>query len=144
MFRTATGFDTAFTLDAQGVLRRAKGTQSYRPMHLLDGVRLTGTWGVFDPNGGPPVVTINFTPDGRFREAGLLNFTAWAKLGPDPASRKAVEQGAGTYAVRRGTLELRYDGGPVARFMVATPPAVAPGPAPKTLQVGAATLDRAP
>lgn len=140
---SASGGSTEFTLDGEGVLRKANPKTSYRRMHLLEG-RLNGTWGVFDPDGGPPVVTIAFEPGGRFREAGLLHYTSWAALAPSGESRREVARGEGAYSIRRGTLDLRYDAGPVARFFLATPPAVPPGPSPATIQLGGARLERAP
>lgn len=143
VFSSPSGFLTEFLLDGEGVLRKAAPKTSYRRMHLLEG-RLNGTWGVFDPNGGAPIVSITFEPGGRFRETGLLGYAAWVALAPAGERRTAVERGEGAYSVRRGTLELRYDGGPVARFFLATPPAVPPGPSPETLQLGGSRLERAP
>jgi len=144
-FNASSGTSTQFTLDGEGVLRKAAPKTSYRRMHLLDGP-LNGTWGVFDPNGGPPVVTLTLRPDGSFHEAGLLQFSAWAALAPPGEDRggQAVERGEGAYSVRRGTLELRYRGGTVARFFLATPPAVAPGASPTVLHLGGARLEKAP
>lgn len=146
VFRNAeAGAETVFSVDAAGVLRKPSSSQGYRSMHLLDQTRLSGTWGVFDP-GKPPIVSITFSPDGRFEEVGLLSYLSWAALGSD-ASRRAgqvVPRGTGAYTLTRGALELRYDRGPVARTMIATPPAVPPGPRPQTLHVGGAILDRAP
>jgi hypothetical protein len=132
-------------LDGEGVLHKAEPKTSYRRMHLLEGP-LNGTWGVFDPDGGPPVVSLTLQEDGRFRETGLLGYTAWAALAPvgEDRSGRAVERGDGVYSVRRGTLELRYGGGTVARFFLATPPAVAPGSSPPVLHLGGARLERAP
>ncbi|MBA4014056.1 MAG: hypothetical protein C0481_19510 [Phenylobacterium sp.] len=146
IFRNATsGTSTQFALDEEGVLRKAAPKISYRRMHLLDGP-LNGTWGLFDPNGGPPVVSLTLRPDGSFKEEGLLRFSAWAALAPpgEDRSGRAVERGEGVYSVRRGTLELRYRGGTVARFFLATPPAVAPGASPPVLHLGGARLDKAP
>lgn len=141
----SSGTSTQFALDGEGVLRKAAPKTSYRRMHLLDGP-LNGTWGVFDPDGGSPVVSLTLHPDGSFHEAGLLQYSAWAALAPPGEDRggQAVERGEGAYSVRRGTLELRYRSGTVARFFLATPPAVAPGVSPTVLHLGGARLERAP
>lgn len=141
---SASGRTTEFTLDGEGVLRKAAPKTSYRRMHLLEG-RLNGTWGVFYLEGGAPMASVTFEPGGRFRESGLLRYTAWAALAPagEDRSRLVVDRGLGAYSIRHGTLELRYDGGPVARFFLAAPPAVGPGSSPPTLQLGGARLERA-
>ncbi|KQY89823.1 hypothetical protein [Brevundimonas sp. Root1423] len=142
----ASGDDTRFSIDSQGVLRRPGSTQGYRPMHLLDGMALEGTWGVFDPDAPMPIVALSLTEQGRFSEEGLLPYLSWADLGSDSASRasRAVSEGTGTYAIRRGTLELRYDHGLEVRLMVALPPGLVPGRAPRTLHVNGAGFDRKP
>ncbi len=141
----ASGSDTTFRLDAAGVLRKQERPISYRRMHLLDAERLDGTWGVFDREKGEAVVALQLGPDGRFREAGLLRYLSWEKLGPDPSAREAqvVEKGRGAYAIRKGTLELRYDAGPTVYLMVATPPGIDPRGAPPTLQLNAQTFEQA-
>ncbi|CAN7372867.1 hypothetical protein LJR164_002256 [Phenylobacterium sp. LjRoot164] len=139
------GTSTQFALDGEDVLRKAAPKTSYRRMHLLD-QPLSGTWGVFDPAGGPPLVLLALQADGRFRETGLLSYTAWAALAPvgEDRSGRAVEGGEGVYTIRRGTLELRYRSGTVARFFLATPPAISPSTNPETLHLGGTRLERAP
>lgn len=141
----ASGTDTNFRLDAGGVLRKLERPINYRRMHLLDGERLDGTWGVFDREKGEAVVALQLSPDGRFREAGLLRYLSWEQLGADADARasRIVEKGRGAYSIRKGTLELRYDGGPTAFLMIATPPGVDPRGVPPTLQLNATTFDRA-
>jgi len=139
------GTETLFRFDAQGVLRRTDRKISYRRMHLLDGPRMDGTWGIYDREKGEAVVALQLTPDGRFRESGLLRYLSWEKLGADADRRETqvVDKGRGAYSIRKGTLELRYDGGPTAYLMIATPPGVDPRGTPPTLQLNATTFDLA-
>lgn len=137
------GVETRFTIGAGNVLRKPGSTQGYRPMHLLDKIRLAGTWGIFDPDAAEPITAIRFEENGRFSETGLLPYLSWADLGSDSASRQGrmPRSGAGSYALRKGTLELRYDSGLVAHLLIATPPGVAPGRTPRTLHVNGTALD---
>ncbi|MBP6879240.1 MAG: hypothetical protein KBC34_14540 [Phenylobacterium sp.] len=143
---TTSGADTVFSIDGEGVLRKPNGSQGYRRMHLMDGMRLSGAWGVFDPSASAPIVEISFDQAGRFRETGLLRYLAWAELGRDAASRssKTVDRGQGAYAIRQGTLELIYDKGPRAYIMLAVGPGLTPSAAPRSIHLNGAILDRAP
>lgn len=112
----------ALRMDAQGVLHGTGGSsRSWRPLRLLEG-RLNGTYGVRGYNNQGTVTEITFTPDGRFRERGVLDYVNWDELSPENR-RALVAGGEGTYTLHRGTLELRYTGGPTAYLMAMVPPA---------------------
>lgn len=97
------------TVDVNGV--------SYRRLADCNDMKLDGTF-AWRWQGGESA--IRFTKDGRFTERGVRNtvddderaYPDWPKL---------PEQGSGTYAIRRNTLELKYTGGPTRRIFFTTP-----------------------
>ncbi|HEY0025837.1 MAG TPA: hypothetical protein VGB24_23310 [Longimicrobium sp.] len=123
----------AFTVGADGVLRKPGSTQGYRRMHVMNDVRPGATYGWL--SGADTMMAITLSADGRFRERGTLAWTAWS--GP-----AAPASGEGTYTVVDGTLTLRYDGGPVAHLLLAVPPGVSPAPAPERVYLRTTTIDR--
>jgi hypothetical protein len=138
VFRREPSGDTqTFIVDGEGVLRKPGQVQGYRRMHVPDGTRLSATWGSVAE--GDTLVALTLGADGRFRERGVLAWTAWdARGGPAPVS------GAGTYTLTHGTLELRYDGGPTVRLLLAVPPGAAPAPTPESIYLRVTLLDRLP
>lgn len=140
--RWSSGSEDAFELEPGAVLRRPGREQRYRPLAPLDGVGLDGVY-VLRGERGEVTVGITFSAAGEFREYNLMPYTNWVMRG-DAAQRRRMErrEGWGRYTIRRNTLELRYDGGPVARFMVSVPPGVAPGPRPATLVINRVRLLR--
>lgn len=127
---------------AAGELRRRGRNQSYRPVAPLDGMRLDGEFAIVDPGTGRAVVGIRFGRDGEFLENNLMAFTSWAMLARGGERRVAVPLGYGRYSIRRNTLELRYENGPVARFVILIPPGEPQTPAARTIHVNRAVLPR--
>lgn len=113
--------------DIDGAVLRLRGSASrvYRRVAPLDGFVLDGRYGIAEAQ--QPWAWITFTTDGRFSEQRLMEYTGWARSG-DVATRRriAVGSGAGLYRIRRNTLELRYQGGPTARFAIVVPPGTTP------------------
>lgn len=140
--RWSSGSEDAFELEPGAVLRRPGRSQRYRPLAPLDGVALDGKYAL-QGEGGQALVGIAFTPAGEFLEYHLMPYTHWVERG-DAAQRRRLErpEGRGRYAVRRNTLELRYEDGRTARFMISVPPGVAPGPRPQTLVINRVRLPR--
>jgi hypothetical protein len=89
----------------------------YRRMHSCEGLKLHGTY-VWKWDGGDSVV--RFTKDGRFTERGLKHTVADDELGR-PDWPKLPESGAGTYSIRKNTLEVKYDRGPTRRIFFSIP-----------------------
>jgi hypothetical protein len=56
--------------------------------------------------------------------------------------RAALPLGYGRYTIRRNTLELRYENGPVARFVILIPPGEPQTPAARTIIINQARLPR--
>ncbi len=81
----------------------------------------------------------------RFEMSLFPDWLLQRHLAMELSAREAqvVEKGRGAYAIRKGTLELRYDAGPTVYLMVATPPGIDPRGAPPTLQLNAQTFEQA-
>ena len=136
--------DKVMTLDAQGVLHEGGKGSGYRRVHPLDGVTLDATYGYLNEQ-GDTIVSVAFTAAGRFREYRLLQHTFWTEWGPDrEIRRQAPTRGSGTYTLRQGTLELKYDDGRTAYMMAMVPPGVQPTPVPQTIYFGVSDIARLP
>jgi hypothetical protein len=127
--REPSGSDQVFEKDAQGVLRKPGSIQGYRRMHILDDVRLNGTYGRIAF--GDTVFALTLRPDGHFRERGLLTYIAW-----NSGQSGRPTKGSGSYAVAKGTLSLTYEGGPVVHLLLVVPPGTSPSGTPPTVQSG--------
>lgn len=140
--RWSSGSEDAFELEPGAVLRRPGRAQRYRPLAPLDGLALDAKYALRTER-GEAIVGIFFNRAGEFLEYHLMPYTNWVLRG-DPAERRRLErpEGRGHYAIRRNTLELRYDDGRTARFMISVPPGVAPGPRPETIVINRARLPR--
>ncbi|HEV2146714.1 MAG TPA: hypothetical protein VGR37_04790 [Longimicrobiaceae bacterium] len=136
------GGEEVYDRGASGELKQRGRNQSYRPVALLDGMRLDGEFAIVDPQTGRAVVGIRFGPDGEFLENNLMGFTNWEMLARDGERRVALPLGYGRYSIHRNTLELRYEGGPVARFVILIPPGQPQTPAARTLIINQAVLPR--
>lgn len=123
----------AFTVGADGVLRKPGSTQGYRRMHVMNDARPGATYGWL--SGADTMMAITLGADGRFTERGTLAWTAWS-------GASAPASGSGAYTVVDGTLTLRYDGGPVAHLLLAVPPGISPAPAPERVYLRTTTIDR--
>jgi hypothetical protein len=127
-----------FSIGSEGVLRKPQQTQGYRKMHQLDDVQLAASYGFV--SAGDTIAAITFQADGRFRERGILAWTAWTP----PSGGAAPARGAGMYSIIQSTLELRYDGGPTVYMVLAVPPGVAPSTTPESVYLRRTTLGRLP
>lgn len=136
------GEEEVYDRGAAGELRRRGRSQSYRPVSLLDGMRLDGEFAITDPETGKAVVGIRFEPDGEFLENNLMGFTNWEMLARQGERRVPLALGYGRYTIRRNTLELRYENGPVARFVIFIPPGEPQTPAARTVVINQAVLPR--
>jgi hypothetical protein len=110
--------------NTQKLKRRADGKLehdgvTFHALESCDGVKLDGTYTVTWADKSR--TQVRFFKDGRFKATGLqdcvnldqLVYPDWPKL---PAA------GTGTYAIRRNTLEVKYDnGGPTRRMFFTTP-----------------------
>lgn len=72
-----------------------------------------------------------------------MRYTQWAEHDPETRRPLVVDGGQGSYSIRRNTLELRYDNGPVARFLIVVPPGDRASP-PETVYVNESRLPRLP
>lgn len=136
------GEEQVLNIDNSGVLRL--DGRNYRPLALLDGLRLDGLY-EGPGTGSNAAASIEFTPDGRFAERGLMGYTQWAILANTAErERVAVPGGAGRYSIRRNTLELKYDQGSVARFIIFAPVGTQPGTTPGAVFLNRTRLERAP
>lgn len=134
--RWQSGSEETFDREPDGALKKQGRAQRYRPVAPLDDLRLEGTYAVVDAERNREIAGIDFTRDGRFAERSLMRHTSWTMLGDRAErARTAVERGGGRYAIRRNTLELRYDGGPVARFVILVPPGAQALPQPEVLHI---------
>ncbi|HEV2735889.1 MAG TPA: hypothetical protein VGV85_13670 [Longimicrobiaceae bacterium] len=136
------GEEEVYDRGAAGELKRRGKSQSYRPVSLLDGMRLDGEYAIVDPETGRAVVGIRFEADGEFLENNLMGFTSWEMLARPGERRVALPLGYGRYSIRRNTLELRYENGPVARFVIIIPPGEPQTPAARTIMINQARLPR--
>lgn len=105
----------------------------------VDGLRLDGRW-VYPHD---RAVSISFSPDGRFTEQGLVRLSASYGLPDEEFERRraAPPRGSGTYAISDHTLELRYEGGAVFRFVFILPAHVARSPRPARISIASEELD---
>jgi hypothetical protein len=136
------GEEEVYDRGAGGELKRRGRSQSYRPVSLLDGMQLEGEYAIVDPETGKAVVGIRFEPGGGFLENNLMGFTSWEMLARPGERRAALPLGYGRYTIRRNTLELRYENGPVARFVILIPPGEPQTPAARTIIINQARLPR--
>jgi hypothetical protein len=136
------GEEEVYDRGAAGELKRRGRSQSYRPVSLLDGIQLEGEFAIVDPETGKAVVGIRFEPGGGFLENNLMGFTNWEMLAGPGERRVALPLGYGRYTIRRNTLELRYENGPVARFVIIIPPGEPQTPAARTIIINQARLPR--
>jgi hypothetical protein len=135
--REPSGSEEVFERDAQGVLRKSGSSQGYRRMHILDDVRLNGTYGRIAF--GDTVFALSLHADGSFQERGLLAYVAWNSGQPGRPTK-----GSGRYAVAKGTLTLTYESGPVAHLLLTVPPGVSPTGTPATVQIRNTLVTRLP
>jgi hypothetical protein len=136
------GDEEVYDRAASGELRRRGKAQSYRPVSPLDGMQLEGEFAIVDPETGKAVVGIRFEPGGGFLENNLMGYTNWEMLARPGERRVALPLGYGRYTIRRNTLELRYDNGPVARFVILIPPGEPQTPAARTIVINQTHLPR--
>ena len=76
------------------------GGKRWEPMKRVDGMKLSGRWEV-------PSDWIEFTPEGRFKVAGLLKTVATG----DVVKARPLGEGAGTYEIRDWTIFFKFDDG---------------------------------
>jgi hypothetical protein len=69
-------------------------------------------------------------------------YTNWARLAAPGETRVPLPGGTGSYTVARNTLELRYDGGPTARFFIVVPPGALGSAVPDVVYVNTAPVNR--
>lgn len=126
-------------LDAQGVLRTTAGSEhSFRKLQLPQGP-IEGTY-QRTMRDGTPISSITFGRDGRFSEQGLLHDADWDDFSPENRAAM-VDSGSGSYTLGRGTLTLRYDGGPTAHLLMTVRPGADPR---RRITISRTDLDRKP
>lgn len=138
VFRRNSGSEQAFNVDAQGVLRKPNSSQGFRRMHVLNGVRLNGTYGILTPD-GDTAWALTLRADGRFRERGLMR-----QIVGQWDARHTREGGTGTYVISRGTLTLSYAGGVTEHHLLVVPPGVSPAGTPPSVQLRYIRAERLP
>lgn len=118
--------------------------RAYRRLDRLQGLRPAGEYAFVDHE-GKPAEAITFTADGRFSERGLVARTSTLTVPSEEQRRRealGLRQGQGRYHISDNTLELRYDGGQVLRFVILVAPGTARQPAPRSIRVNGVELVR--
>lgn len=76
------------------------GGKRWEPMSRVDGLKLSGRWEVQSD-------WIEFSPEGRFKVAGLLKTVATG----DVVKARPLAEGAGAYEIRDWTIFFKFDDG---------------------------------
>jgi hypothetical protein len=113
----------------------------YELLPRMTGLRLDGQYAKVGHD-VPPIPVIQFRSDGTFQEQALLANISYKIGDPQFAALAQVPVGAGTYAIRNNTLDLRYTDG--RAFSIAIHPSTQEGPSqrPQTVYLNSCAFQR--